>query len=867
MTDSVLSDSDLGIGASSKSGVMSDADVGLGGQPAQDDSISSAIGKEAAGTWQNIKQGLGPSNVETYMKESQNAPFWDIRPGMHYYERAGKGLMSALGVPIQFGVEAPVSAGLAQAEQYLGMGYDPVKVQSGLDKGLPKEQALAQAKETPAQSYERWRKGVDLALLALPGPKKTSVPVTAPPTMPSQESPFGITLSQGESAADLPMRVREQSFLREGSSHANDWLNQRASELTEAPQKAAAMLDMPAQGEGAGQAIGRTPQEASDIVSSTLGQHQDAINKLISRSEQALNGMHESFRSGLSPTGSVIAHDPLEAADIMSGAISNEAERAQAAKQQAYQALSDSDVLFHPASFNGAANKIRQAVDRADKIDINPETTPIANQALSRLDSMFSDIVQKRDELGRVLPIKEPITPEAIDDVRKRLNVYRGDAIASARMGKPSDARAMSGILDAFDDLVADRMAKGTVIRGDPAEALQQMNTARKLNTQYRQTFMPRGPGDSVGQAIQQILGRYEGSAATPEQVQSILYSQKPSSIQVANRIKSMFGPNSHEFGAARQGFYSYVTERPPGATAWGPEQVADRIDQFTRGQGRTLAQAYLSPDEIGQMQGLAQRLRSHVRGVEMAKNPFEKADFNAIFRRAINQDPKAVGQLEEAIRRIGPATPQASALRQGLFMRAVQPVEGVQKWGPKQVADNLQTLLVSTRNSPIFSPQQRGIINEYINTMRRIEFPKLMYAPTEPAVRRLMSVVGHRTAQVIGALIGRSMAPGIPLVGEFAGITIGGKMESAMEAATLGRVKKQLPLVANEVAKYQKAYAAWEKLNSEGSKKLLSAASSNLANELSKWGVNWSEIAGAAPKAITSQGTVPVGAQPNQQP
>jgi len=817
--------------------------------------------RAAAETLQSVKSGLGPSSTEQTLKETAAAPFWDITPQLRAVGRAGSAIGSALAYPFQAVVGAPARSllghPLAAAEETLGTNIDPQKLQAALEAGVPKDQAIAKAMETPQQTYERWRGNVDTALSAV---KPRGAPVVSPadiswdwqyPAAPvaPQPGPFGVTLSKGEEANDLAARIREKSYLREGSRHAQDWAAQREGQLAEAPQTAAAGLD------AAQQVIANTPQAASDIVSSALNQHQGFVDSLIKGSEQGLTAMHESLRAGLSPTGTTLARDPLEAANVIQGAVANEAERAQQAKSAAYAALDNSGTEFHPAAFNNAADKMRAIVEKTEKVDINPDSTPISNRVLSKLDSIVQDVTQQRDpDTGRILT-NDPITPSALEEVRKRLNVFMGEALASARMGKPSDAIAMRGIIDAWDSLIEDRIVKGTVTKGNPLDALSQMRYARGLNTVYRQTFMPRGPGDDVGQAIQKILGRYEGSAATPEQIQGMLYSPtNPLSVRIATRFKNMFGEASPEFGAAKQGFYSFLTERPAGGEAWGPEKIADRIDQYTQGPGRTLTQAYLNPDEIAKVQELGQRLRSHARGVELAENPFEGVDFNAVFRRAMNQDPKAVGQLEEALNRLGPSSPHASALRQGLFLRAVQPLEGVQKWGPKSIGDNLASLLASTRNSPIYSAAQRDVIKSYIDLMRKIEMPHGTYAPSEPAIRRAMSVVGYRTGQIIGAIIGRAVTPGVPLIGEFAGITVGGRLEKAAEAATLGRVKKQLPLVAEQLDRYQKAYAAWQKHQNPGTQKLLGVATSNLANNLRNFGIDWSKLPLSLPGTAPAQ-------------
>ena len=678
--------------------------------------------------------------------------------------------------------------------------------------------------------------GVPKVLRGLKGEQAPAALPEMPAALAPERSPLGVTLTEGELLNDPVKRAAEQRLIRQQDPHAQAFMEQRSAQVAQAPLETAPQLDP------LGQVPAGSSIQAADHIANALEQHQDLVNQQLQMNTNLLAAAHEDFHNKLSPTGTTLAHDPMEAANVIQGAVDNEAQRAILAKNQAYKALEDSDVVFHPAAFNNAGNKMRALVDKADKIDINPETTPISNQAINKVDSILSSLVQKRDELGQLLP-NEPITPGVIEDVRKRLNVFMGQAKASAQAGKPSDAIAMRSVLDAFDDLVEDRVAKGTVTQGNPLDALSQMRYARGLNTAYRKAFTQQGPGDAVGQAIQKILGRYDWQAATPEQIQGMMYSPKnPLSVKIANRLKSMFGETTPEFGAAKQGFNSFLTERPPGGEAWGPEQIADRIDQYTKGPGRSLTQAYLSPQEIGSLQTLGKASRQHASDLVAGESPFEGVDWQTTFRQAVNGSQKAVGQIDEALTRVGPTSPAGSTVRQGLFFNALQPVQNVEKWGFKQKADNLASLLQSTRNSAVYGPEHRQVIQSYIDLLRKLETPKGIWEPTGPAVDRLKMGIERGVGQLIGYTIARHI-PGGGLAMDLIGMRLGGEGASFLARRNVNKIRTQLPIVADEMQKWQRAQARAAKNSNWATQQGAQVASTSLQKSLASLGIDFNKL------------------------
>jgi hypothetical protein len=761
----------------------------------------------------------------------------------------------------------------AQARHLVGANpetYFPTTIEGGYLG--PKGAGLMNPAATPEEAI-----GMGVGAMLLPGPKMLRaikgekappVPPAMPPALLPERNPFGVTLTEGRFQNDPVKIAEEQRLIRQLDPHAQQFMEQNSSQLAQAPLEAAPQLD------SLGQVPAGSSIQAADYVANALDQHQDVVNQQLQTNTNLLAAAHKDLHNKLSPTGTTLAQDPMEAADVIQGAVDNEAQRAILAKNQAYKALEDSDVVFHPAAFNNAGNKMRALVDKADKIDINPETTPISNQAINKVDSILSSLVQKRDEVGQILP-NEPITPRTLEDVRKRLNVFMGQAKASAQAGKPSDAIAMRSVIDAFDDLVEDRVAKGTVTQGNPLDALSQMRYARGLNTAYRKAFTPQGPGDAVGQSIQKILGRYDGQAATPEQIQGMMYNPKnPLSVKIANRLKSMFGETTPEFGAAKQGFNSFLTERPPGGEAWGPEQIAARIDQYTRGPGRTLTQAYLSPQEISRLQTLGKASRQHANDLVAGESPFEGVDWQTTFRQAVNGSKKAVSQIDEALTRVGPTSPAGSTVRQGLFFNALQPVQGVEKWGFKQKADNLVGLLQSTRNSAVYGPEHRQVIKSYIDMLRKLETPKGIYEPSGPAVDRLKLGIERGVGQLIGYTVARHI-PGAGLAMDLIGMRLGGEGASFLARKNVNKIRTQLPIVADEMQKWQRAQARAAKNSNWATNQGTVLATTLLQKSLAPLGIDLSKLPLQLPPGTRGapfdlrqlQGPGSAAAEPDQQP
>ena len=867
--------------------------------------------------------------------------------------------------------------------------YFPTTVEGGYLG--PKGVGLMNPASNPEEAI-----GMAAGAMLLPGPKVLRAikgekkPPAMPPVLAPERNPLGVTLTGGEATGDLALRQREQAAIRGADPHAQAFMAQREAQIEAAQQNVTRGLDP------AGTVFAENPLDAADVISQDLTHREDlartgrqaeaaALQPLplphpldsaetvgtslrnsadtLAQTRQtrvvALQNSREDLRTSLSPTNTVLASSPTEAADIVSGAVGQAAENAQAATTAAYDQLRTLPGQFHPASFNTVGDEIVADLNKgANPIRVNPQTTPQAHAALGDLTDILSDVSQERDPVTGQIVKRPPVTPQVVETARQRLNSFYGDALQAARSSNNwSDVRAMRGVMDAFDDAVTTRLTDGRFTGGNAADVAATMRWARGQHAEYRKTFTPQGAGDSVGAAVQQIVGRHEGQAAPPNQIAGMLYGNGPLPVKVAKRLNSVFDPGSPEIGAIKQGLFSHITERPEGVTAWGPEQVADRIYDFINGKGRGLAREYLTPAEQASWKAYADDLRTSVApppkpgdavaqvlgkitgekgppstpaeiadtlfgrsnvgenatGVKLAQHikdtygtdseAFEAVrngmaarllrttegsagwdpesiansidDFltkrgrpmantlytaeeqatwqryadalrshadtygapttpvgraiarisgadgrppalpaevqNMLWGRAMAQDKEVpVGVAKYLKDLYGETSPKWSAVKQGLFQKMVEPGGNLKNWGPGRIANQISRFLDTDGrdlSNIIYSPQERASIRAYGDLMRKIEMPTGSYFPSAPGINPMLSVVANRIGQLIGAIVG-SHVPGIPrIVGEFAGITIGGRLEKAAERWH-NNISKQLPIVADEIQKWQRAQA-----------------------------------------------------------
>lgn len=480
------------------------------------------------------------------------------------------------------------------------------------------------------------------------------------------------------------------------------------------------------------------PEDAGHMVASELASQEQQRAAVEAQRLQAATNERNQLRAGIDQPGATAAPDtPHAMGEAISAGIRGRAQSAAAARTAAYDAVGQVEGEFSPSVFSRAGNAIRDRLNGgADPVRITDRLTPNAADALRVVDEdlghlRFEDQT-RRGELtlgadGR--PVDRPITGADVEATRKKLVQLQRSANSSARApgGSYEDARAMRRMVDEFDNHVRRGIEAGG-FSGNGEEYLARLANARQLHAQYRQNFSSQGAGDKVGQAIENIIGKHAGQEATPDTiVKAILGSANEpgggQTVQIAQRLRSMFGENSPEWAAVRKAMVSHLTEAPAGAGPLAHDVQADRILNFLGGtKGRTLSQVLFSPSERASLSSYANRLRNvadpqpanqveriiaHISGrdglpsssTDVVNRLFDTKGNNAV-------SVQLARQLHQQL------SPESwNAVRQGMWSKLTEPAEGMIAWGPQKISQNIHNFLKSDIAEAMFSDRERGLM------------------------------------------------------------------------------------------------------------------------------------------------------------
>ena len=645
--------------------------------------------------------------------------------------------------------------------------------------------------------YVSGDEAADTAMMGLQ-PARGGIKPPTPTPSPPVEPEFGVTLSQGQETGDLAAIRLEQAALRDqlgpqALKNAQDFREQQQGQLEAAKEGVAAKLDAFQQN------IVKSPQEAGDVVSSALSKQEQLRKDFIAQEAAALTppktvapldaadtvadalrgsadttatrqqqnaarlqAAHEDIRSGLSPDNTVLAQSPQEASEIISGAVTRAEEQAREARDAAYASFREMPGQFDPKAFRGIGNDIRKSLNVGDDpVTLNNKTTPMAVAAVQDMDRTLG--AAAKNALDPNVPSYKPFTPSAVDDVRKRLMSFQRQANSAANATRDySDVRAMGRIVDGFDDVVQNALQSPKTFTGDGDAVASAIQNARGLHSELRNTFSRQGSGDKVGPIMQQIVGQREGQAAPANQIAQWLYGTGQTPVLVARRMLSVFGPQSPEVGALKQGLWSYITERPEGVTAWGPKQQADRIYDFLNGKGRSLSQEYLSPTEQAQWRAHADDLRSSVtpppaptdivaralskiNGVGgQGATSAELAD-TLFGRSGTGENPLGVKLAQHVKDTYGPDSDAFKAIQQGMLSRLTRSESGRLGFDPEAISDQIGEYL-NGRGKPmadvLHSPQDQANLKNYADALR--EHAERIGTPKDEVDRAIAKISGR---------------------------------------------------------------------------------------------------------------------------
>ncbi len=356
---------------------------------------------------------------------------------------------------------------------------------------------------------------------------------------------------------------------------------------------------------------------------------------------------------------------PADAAEALSTSLENARNAARATTRAAYKDVAETPGEFASGAAKGFGQEIRQGLSSGDNpVLVDTITTPKTARALEIIDQNMGatgphnlaapagtpaaapmaptsptlpawaqGVIDKggpaADKLKAALaksgvaheaasaaPVAAPevgtgFTFQDVENVRKQLVSLRNDARrAMLSGGSESDFRGMNRTIDQFENGVENMVQSGK-FSGDPS-VLAKQKAARAAHADYRAKFTKRGPGDDVGAAVEKILGRYTDTKATPDQIVQMAYGSAVSPggampTRIAQRIQTVFGKDSEEWKAYKQGLISHVM----GAADLAPEARAARIENFLDGtKGRGLARIAFSPGDRASLASHAASLR-----------------------------------------------------------------------------------------------------------------------------------------------------------------------------------------------------------------------------------------------------------------
>lgn len=177
----------------------------------------------------------------------------------------------------------------------------------------------------------------------------------------------------------------------------------------------------------------------------------------------------------------------------------------------------------------------------------------------------------------------EPITPNAIEQVRKNLNRHLQQA---QKDGNAADIRAVNRIKEAFDNHITNVTQTPGGFTGDAAEVLRLQAEARAAHATHKQNYSAQAPGDLAGRTIENIIGKRGVAPLDVESITPKIFGSPNNpgggvQATLVRRLTQTLGPNSPTLHALRQGVFSHAADMLPGMMPVGHKVMADRVTKL----------------------------------------------------------------------------------------------------------------------------------------------------------------------------------------------------------------------------------------------------------------------------------------------
>lgn len=313
--------------------------------------------------------------------------------------------------------------------------------------------------------------------------------------------------------------------------------------------------------------------------------------------------------------GQILSDSPNQGAGRVQDVVQSENARSKAGVTQAYDRAKAMPGEIHADVFRDMGQSIRNELNAgADPVVIDDKLTPMASHMIRDVDDRIAQLqIQNRAQpQSHALAGANDdsqivgINLQGVEQVRKRLSAFRGDAL---RSGNATDARAAQAIMDAFDTRIDHAVNNGMFV-GDQA-AVDAYKAARAAHTERLRTF----GNDAVGKRLQTIMGdaKLDKDPASLQEVGRQIWGESgvsPSELNmnVAKRLKKIVGEDSPEWAALRQNYFKKLVSTAEGVPEKGSGTIATNIGKALDGR---LANIMFTPAQRDMLREFAELHRS----------------------------------------------------------------------------------------------------------------------------------------------------------------------------------------------------------------------------------------------------------------
>lgn len=308
--------------------------------------------------------------------------------------------------------------------------------------------------------------------------------------------------------------------------------------------------------------------------------------------DEGLRGSVDDIKQAVGAGTAAEPHTPRSAAQALQEELQQSNATSRAGVKAAYDAAGAAPGEYTPSLIQNTPKVVRTQLNQGDKVILD-DLTPRAKSAMDYLDTELGQmnltsnaaaLPPKIGPDGRA--ISEPITPSAIEQVRKNLNRYSQQA---RKDGNAADIRAVTRIKDAFDSHITNATKTPGGFTGDAAEVLRLQAEARAAHATHKQNYSAQAPGDLAGRTIENIIGKRGVAPLDTESIVPKIFGSPNNPgggapATLIRRLANTLGPNSPAITALRQGAISHAADMLPGMAPVGHKVMADRVTKLLEG-------------------------------------------------------------------------------------------------------------------------------------------------------------------------------------------------------------------------------------------------------------------------------------------